>query len=360
MKPSRLALAILAGFVSLAAVQDHLTLYSVVDAGIHWTDNGGVKTWLPESDNNAASRVGIKGTEDLGNGLKGVFTLESGFNADDGTLASPGKPFNRQAWVGLNGGFGEVRLGRQATAFKTAVDAIDPFGGAGQLAIYDAAGYVPGAAATRPGVGGSNLWVERADNVLSYATPNFSGFSGSVNYIFGEARGSNSDGRQISAQLGYDNGPLAVQLGYHRANDLAFGDVAPLTVSDVKTGFLGAAYDFGVAKAHAGIGETRADYTAGSAGDDKIRNYMLGVTVPFGASKLMASYIRNDVRNIADATSDQIGIGYSYSLSKRTAFYAQYAHVKNDAGADLAVANETFDNTGNNGNRVAVGVTHKF
>src|SRR5690606_10200795 len=115
MKKSLLALAVLGTFSGAALAQSSVTIYGVADAGIAYTDNGNPagEQWSVESGQQSGSRLGFKGTEDLGGGLSAIFTLESGFNLDNGTSAQGGRLFGRQAWVGLNGGFGTVKLGRQ-------------------------------------------------------------------------------------------------------------------------------------------------------------------------------------------------------------------------------------------------------
>ena len=116
MKKSLLALAVLGAFAGAASAQTNVTVYGLVDAGIQRTDtdNSGAR-WGLDSGLQSGNRLGFKGSEDLGGGLSAIFTLESGFNLDDGTQAQGGRLFGRQAWVGLNGGFGTVKFGRQYT-----------------------------------------------------------------------------------------------------------------------------------------------------------------------------------------------------------------------------------------------------
>src|ERR1700730_16325238 len=128
MKKTLLALAVLGAFAGAASAQTNVTVYGIVDAGVQYKNDGNPagKTLSLQSGIQNGSRLGFKGTEDLGGGLSAIFTFENGFNVDDGTLGQGNRLFGRQAWVGLNGGFGTVKLGRQQTALYYALTEIDP------------------------------------------------------------------------------------------------------------------------------------------------------------------------------------------------------------------------------------------
>ncbi|WP_194722578.1 porin, partial [Noviherbaspirillum malthae] len=128
MKKSLIALAVLGTVAGASFAQTNVTVYGVADAGLARIDNGRVNTTALQSGQQSGSRIGFRGTEDLGGGLSAIFTLENGFNIDDGTLGQGGRLFGRQAFVGLQGGFGAVKLGRQYNPIRTAVENIDPFG----------------------------------------------------------------------------------------------------------------------------------------------------------------------------------------------------------------------------------------
>src|SRR5690606_13992773 len=130
MKKSLLALAIFGAFAGTASAQSSVTIYGIVDTGIAHIDNGGDSVNAMRSGNNNSSRIGFKGAEDLGNGLKTTFVLENGINTDDGT-GNAG--FSRISYIGLEGGFGKVRLGKQNTPIKEALSKIDPFGTGGMV-----------------------------------------------------------------------------------------------------------------------------------------------------------------------------------------------------------------------------------
>jgi predicted porin len=349
MKKILLAAAVGVAFSSAAFAQTNVTIYGIVDAGIAYKSNGNPagSTVGLESGQQSGSRLGFKGAEDLGGGLSAIFTLENGFNIDDGKLGQGGRMFGRQAWVGLNGGFGTVKLGRQLTALYSALDQVDPFrinlaGNAQKVFGY-------GTYATDP--------LSRTDNTISYFTPNLAGFTGTVSYGLGETAGDNTKNRNIGAGVSYVNGPVNVQFAYQKADTFA----APASLGggngENRALLIGGTYDFKVAKAHLAFADNKID---SATGNNKDRNWMAGVSVPVGAAgTVLASYVRNDVRDLAEGTSDQYAIGYTHALSKRTNLYTSYSYLKNDAN----VALNTFDDVkgaGANVKQFNVGMRHQF
>ncbi|HJV72793.1 MAG TPA: porin [Noviherbaspirillum sp.] len=328
MKKSLLALAVLGAFAGAASAQTNVTIYGVVDAGVYRTDNGVDSVTGLGSGLQSGSRIGFKGTEDLGGGLSAIFTLENGFNADTGTLAQSDaantRLFGRQAWVGLQGGFGAVKLGRQYAPIRVAVESIDPFG----LGLAGNAANM------------FNVYGERTDNTINYTTNNFGGFVGQAAYSFGEVAGDTKTGRQIGLSGAYNNGPIRAVLAYHR-QELATGAVQ---TGNADTIMVGGAYDFGVAKLHAAYARNDGETAAGVTSVDS-DDMMIGVSAPIGAGTVLASYTRrsNDIGTNTD--SDMWAIGYTYALSKRTNFYTSYARIKNDAGARQAFGTSGFGST---------------
>lgn len=350
MKKSFLSLLVagaLGAVAGTASAQTNLTIYGIVDAGIVYDKNvtAGDKTWRLESGQHSGSRIGFRGTESLGGGLSASFTLENGFNVDTGTLGQGNRFFGRQAWVGLNGGFGAVKLGRQQTPVYNAMLAVDPF--AINLAGNAQRMFGTGLYFTDPFL--------RTDNTISYATPNIAGFTGTLGYGFGEVAGDRSAQRQLVAGVSYVNGPMNVQFAYHDANTFTLpGTVAALGtgVADLQTAFIGGTFDFGLAKAHLAFANTEADQ-AGTSRDS--RSWLVGASAPIGSGTVLASFIRNDVRDIAAGESDQIALGYIQPLSKRTNIYTSVSRTKNDAGVRL----NAFAN-GEDSRQFNVGVRHQF
>ena len=327
MKKSLLALAVLAAS-GAAMAQSSVTLYGVADAGVTYVN--GDKNWSGvTSGNNLTSRIGFRGVEDLGGGLKANFRLEAGLNLDNGDGASgyagakagDGLAFKRQSTVGLEGGFGEVRLGRELTAAYNATARYDVFGsvGIGQSRLWADGGVVD--ASANAAAATTN---QRVSNAVTYVSPNFSGFKAAVNYGFGEVAGANSDSQYLGAGLTYDNGPLSLGLGLERLNKDTATNSGKISVWS-----LGGSYDLGVAKILAGYRDSKGD--RGAAGDDKTKGYMLAVTAPVGPGLVRASYNRYEYTpaGAAKLKADQFAVGYVYGLSKRTSVYGTYAYLNN-------------------------------
>lgn len=341
MKKSLLAAALLAGFAGTAQAQS-VTLYGQVDAGFMYdkTDGQSAINGI-ESGLLGASRFGLRGTEDLGNGLKANFRLENGFNVDDGT---DGVFFDRAAWVGLSGGFGEVRLGLQdSLGFNWFRGAINPFGNA----------YRQGQSATVFNVGGS---ANRFNNSVFYFSPKFNGFDFGAGYSF-NSRGNESattanNNDAFSLGLRYNQGPLLAVVTYEQED---YNASNPALNSSVKNLQIGATYNFNVVKLHAGFGLLK-DAGYNSAAEDQ-KSYLLGVSAPLGAGKVMATYQRVDNANVnrgrRDTATDGWALAYTYGLSKRTTAYAMFNQYN-----DVAVNARTGGLADRR--QFAVGLQHKF
>jgi predicted porin len=350
MKKSLLALAVLGAFAGAAYAQSSVTVYGIVDLGFDSTSNGADdngRTNGIRSGGQSASRIGFKGTEDLGNGLKALFQLEATIQADTGATfgATNGNNggFNRFATVGLQSQtFGTVLLGRQTSVIKDAYDQIDPFGDGGTVGAISNIFF----AGLLSGDNG------RISNSVKYQSNSFSGFKASAAYGFGETAGSTGANSNFGVNLGYTNGGLNVQYGYHNQDAT---DRATLTKEGkAKSNFLGATYDFGVAKLHGAFADSKL--TEVGFDDVKVRNYMLGVSAPVGPGTIFASYAVNDIRKVDNADTKKIAISYSYDLSKRTNLYTGYSKTSNDENVRLGGA-AAF---GKDPSTFNVGIRHKF
>ncbi len=345
MKKSFVALALAGAFSGAAHAQSAIEIYGVVDMGFS-RETGAVAGLVRNGSavnpsSNAISsgvqsgtRLGFKGTEDLGGGLKGLFVLETGIAADKGGFNQGGLAFGRQSFVGLQGDFGTTTLGRQYTPYFLTLSGIgDPFA-AGLAGAAQNLMLAPNSLRPNQGV--------RMDNTIKYTTPVFSGISGEVAYGFGEL-GSNSNGRVISASASYKVKPLAVGVAYYRAN----------TASDAtSSALLAANWDFGVAKVYAAYADSDELLNA------KTRDYLIGASVPFGPHTVLLSYIWKDDRSAANRDANLIAAGYTYSLSKRTNLYASYGHMDNKRGATFTVGNNSELGTGNKA--FNFGIRHLF
>lgn len=324
--------------------QSSVTLYGLVDMGFVHESGGvnGASVNKLTSGISAGSRLGFRGLEDLGGGLSAIFTLEMGINADTGSIGQGGLGFGRQSFVGLQGDFGSVLLGRQYTPVAFIQTETDPFytGLAGDSANLISPG----------GAGGNN----RMDNTVRYTYTATNGLTADIVYGFGEVANNNSAKRQYGGAVGYVSGPVYVKLGYHNVND-ANGVPGKVT-------YLGAMYDFGVAKAHFNYVVNKGDSVFGIVNPDS-RDVLLGVSVPYGVGRFMASYIRKEDRTSANLSANQIALGYTYYLSKRTSLYTSIARIHNNALAGAAtgfyrVGNATEQGSGSRA--FNVGIRHTF
>ncbi|HEX2530619.1 MAG TPA: porin, partial [Burkholderiaceae bacterium] len=276
MKKSLLAFAVLNVFAGGAYAQTSITLYGIVDAGIVY-ERGGAAGNVSKltSGVQSGTRLGFKGTEDLGGGLSAKFVLETGIAADTGGFNQNGTAFGRQAYVGLDGGWGSITLGRQYTPHYLTLLEIDPF---------------------KIGLAGDaqNLMTSttRMNNTVKYTTPSWGGFVGELAYGFGEVPDDSTADRQMGASIGYANGPLVVELAHHSIDNAAGTDRSKNTL-------VGGKWDFGVAAAHLGVGINKG------VGEIDNRDYIVGVSAPFGASTLLASYIRKDDRSGLEQDASQ-------------------------------------------------------
>src|SRR5437867_5276807 len=182
MKKSLLALAVLGAFAGAASAQSSVTLFGIVDVNARYVKNGDVKAKSLGTDGINSSRLGFRGVEDLGGGLKAGFHLEAGTNPDVGTTNA--KFFNRRSTVSLLGGFGEVRLGRDYTPSFWNLTVFDPFGTNGVASFTN---LIQSGGFTTPLMSGAGTLV-RADNTIGYFLP--TGIGG----IYGQAHVADNEG----------------------------------------------------------------------------------------------------------------------------------------------------------------------
>lgn len=348
MKKSLIALAVLAAS-GAAMAQSSVTLFGVVDATYAY-GSGSVanKSQLTNSGLNS-SRLGFRGVEDLGGGMSASFWLEAGLNNDNGTggttntnnqaatSSGGGLVFNRRSTVSLNGGFGEVRLGRDYTPHFWNLTVFDPFGtnGVGTSQILNSS------------LGGPTT--VRASNSIGYFLPgNLGGFYGQAQYYMGENLSNTAnkkDGNGLSARVGYANGPINAAIAFSETKFLA---------GNIKTWNLGGQYDLGMAKIMANYSEDKI-----SGGNDG-KGFLIGGLVPVGAGEVRLAYSTYKVDTVgADPRTNKLALGYVHNLSKRTALYATYAHLSNKNGASQAL-NGAVTAAGSNSNGYDFGIKHSF
>jgi predicted porin len=367
LKKTLASIAVLGALAPLAQAQTNVTIYGIVDAGIVRESGGiGGNVTKISSGIGSASRIGFRGTEDLGGGLSALFLLETGTRIDTGEIDSAGTIFNRQAYVGLKSArFGQLSLGRQYTPYYLAVSQVaDPF----------AAGYAGSIKNLFPSAGANT----RNSNSLYYVTPANNGITGELFYALGEQVGSNTAGTQIGAGLGYVSGKLTARFAYNRRNNditaaAGAAQVPPVAAAKRALGrntLLAANYNFGVAKGYVAFGVDKGlnsaalpnssnpfggvRPTASTDGND----FLVGVSVPSGAYTFLGSYIRKNDKTALNQDADQLAVGVLNALSKRTNLYASYGHIKNRRGAGYTVGNNT--DVGSGDSAFNVGVRHTF
>jgi len=202
MKKSLLALAALTAFAGAASAQSSVTLFGVIDVSARYVEYGDTSQYQLATDGNASSRLGFRGVEDLGGGLKAGFWLEGAVAADNGQAS--GQTWQRRATVSLMGGFGEIRLGRDYTPTFWNWTVFDPFGTVGVGAAtnlgLEIAGITPG---------GSYGTLVRADNTFGYFLPSgLGGFYGQAMITLGEG---NIGNKYYGGRLGWASGPFNVE-----------------------------------------------------------------------------------------------------------------------------------------------------
>ena len=362
MKKSLIAMAVLAAS-GVASAQSTVTLYGLADVFVGSTKvkttGAGLSTsqrqTVIDSGGFNTSRFGLKGSEDLGGGLKANFLLEGGYDISTGaannytnpfTGATSSATFGRQSWVGVSGGFGELKLGKMWTPY-------DEVKGSG-AAAFDANIFAPA-----NGVWASNNYQDRPGNSIYYSTPSFSGFSAAASYSFGENKTAAVDaGSIVSANIQYAGGPFAVALSHQQ-------EKATDAQTAVKFTQLNGSWDLRVVKLLAAYGQVKngstglfvpavgTPPTVTPVAVNKSREFQVGVDVPLGAVTVSGGVARAKLTLASggNITSTGVGLAAKYDLSKRTFLYTGLQLAKNEAAVGNGeIKTDTF----------AVGVQHKF
>ncbi|RQR31410.1 porin [Burkholderia sp. Bp9143] len=335
-----------------AFAQSSVTLYGNLDAALLYTSktldaatgaNAGHQFAMTDTGMTPTT-FGMTGTEDLGGGLKAKFQLESGFAVTNGAFAhSNGNFFGRQAWVGLDGGFGTVKAGVQYSPFLLAIFDSDPRSfshfGSGLINYVD------------------NVLVTGLfnPNAVSYTSPTIAGLTGSAMFAFGGKAGDFQAGRQYSASLKYERGGFMIDAAFYDGNDGTNPTPTPSTVAFVGR-TIGAAYRFGPVTAKASF----ASYKVGGSFSNNVYggglDYQATPAVDLNGGVWFTSD-RNDTAN----HSLLAAVGTTYSLSKATALYAQVAMVNNHGAMNtgLGINNALYAVTGTTVG-ANIGIHHMF
>ena len=339
MKKSLLALAALTAFAGVASAQSSVTLFGIIDMSLKSVENGStgsVKSLA--SDGNASNRIGFRGVEDLGGGLKAGFWIEGGMDPSTG---GTGQTWQRRSTASLMGGFGEIRLGRDYTASFWNYTYFDPFGTNGVGNVLNVVSTLGSGATT----------LVRANNTVSYFLPAMGGLYGQLQVAASENTTGN---KYLGGRIGYAAGPLNVAGAW--GNTKKTGTM----LNDYTDKNIGVSYNMGFMTL---MGQyAKRDYTSLSS-----KTILLGALVPMGNGTLKASYTKaSGTAALAHGyDAKQLALGYVYDLSKRTALFAHYARIDND-GTSANGANFTIGGgnagmaRGANSTGYEFGIRHSF
>jgi predicted porin len=360
MKRKALALACSGIWAGSAAAQSSVTLFGVVDNGVefanHQPGNGNSVTRL-SSGNLSGPRWGIRGTEDLGQGLKASYLLDSGFENDTGRLMYAGRLFGRSAYVGLQGAWGAIYLGRQ------------------QNPIFDVAGnFDPMVLAPRYSIViQDSAFVGRSDNAIKYAGT-FGGLGVSAMYSFGadsntaggsEVPGANKLGRQYGFNLSYSAGPVSLAAAY---DDVNTGTLAVNPDARTRRAMLAATYAFSsAAKAYVGYRWANALDGArlpGTLPGATQRSNLWWTGLAWQVTPAMSLSGAAYYQDFADSGSNAwlFAASADYAFSKRTDVYLNVGYTLNKGTANLGLTASGFGSTLTGANQLGVvaGLRHKF
>lgn len=338
MQKKIIALA-LAGLASSAVfAQTNVTIYGRADMGYVYRggeDGGSAKAdgrGEIASGPGAGSRIGFKGTEDLGNGLKAIFQAEFAVNMDENT----GFAGTRNAYVGLNGGFGTVVAGRLDGIRYGVYNKYDAFAG-GHIGNFTQ----------------MTSQVDRANSAIAYISPSFAGLTATLAYsthignsnglgLAGQeganqtAGGGNDGDAQLgSAMLNYKAGALDLSADYERITFRKGGLPGSVAAAhdDIEVMLLGGSYDFGVVKLAALYDRLQTNANNSATAEADIESYFVSASAPLGKFLLKTTYGETKDKNVGESKSQKLGLGVDYNLSKRTKLYTGYAQIWNDDNA---------------------------
>lgn len=380
MNKTTLVAASMLSCATAATAQSSVTLFGVVDVGVSYYSaksdfyNNTASPAIPlpsvtrsqtalSNSGTSNSRLGFRGTEDLGGGLASSFWLEAATTPDNGGAAIAS--FNRRSTVSLSGPFGEIRLGRDFTPTFWNDSVFSPFStiGVGANVVSSVGTNLQVVRGPGSPAAASDNYLRTSNSIGYFLPPKLGGIYGQLQYALHEnvshsnVPGSPTHkGRYFGGRLGYAAGPLDVALAY---GESTAADATGLNAAGLPTGVnldekiktinLGASYDFGVVKVFGEVSQVRdrALSTAPVAvlgsvtlrDSDKYKGGLLGITVPVGPGLIKAAYSRvkfdNDLGPLAtpltprrDASVDKLAVGFDYNLSKRTALYATAARIR--------------------------------
>jgi predicted porin len=330
MKKSLLALAALTAFAGAASAQSSVTLFGILDVDARSVSNGSAGSLKTLGTNGqASSRLGFRGVEDLGGGMRAAFWLEGDISPDVGgggksaanAVGSTADPmtWTRRATVALLGGFGEVRMGRDYTPTFTNLSTYDMFGYVGVSSIANVRSVVGSTAGT----------AVRANNTISYFLPAMGGLYGQAQVAAGEGAQGNA---YMGARLGYAAGPVNVSGAYGKTKKTV------AMVDDLKVINFGASFNAGFMTVQGSF--EKSDY---SVNQQKLLS--VGTLIPLGSGTIKLNYTKATGSTQAYGAK-LLGAGYVYDLSKRTSIYVGYGRVQNEVNAAGTVGSQFAASSG--------------
>jgi predicted porin len=328
------------------------------------------------------SRLGFKGTEDLGGGLSAIFQLEMGFSSDTGAQSSTSQLFSRNTFVGLSGGFGTIRLGNMDTVYKELGDQMS-FLGITSGNFMSTSNILSKPTFTTNSAASFHL---RRTNSFYYTSPQIAGFTGMFDWSPNETAGAASAG-VISTGIKYENGPIYAALAYEVHKDM-FGvstsapaaianPVASPGAASSKDQAARATFQYSFPdnwKAEIDVAHLRYSESgqvgAGRFDSYKHNTWAVGIQKDIGAVTLVTSFgmegagtctLTGGVAcNTGGLNARMFNVGAGYALSKRTSLFAVYTRMSNDfSGVTTAALTGTAAN-GQDQNIVALGLSHSF
>ena len=317
MKKSLLALAALTAFAGVASAQSSVTLFGVVDLGLRSVKNGTNSVKFMSQDGIASSRIGFRGVEDLGGGLRAGFWIEGATQPDVGT--SGGQSWQRRSTLSLMGGFGELRLGRDYTPTFWNHTVFDPFGTNGigaQTNLQTQLGQT-----SMFGAGAGTL--VRANNSIGYFLPAMGGVYGQG--MVSAAEGAPNGNTYMGLRVGFAGGPVNVAFAYGKTEITSANDQTAMN--------LGGSFAMG---AFTLFGQWHK-YEVDTPANTDQTNLMIGGAFAMGAGTLKFSYGKSSA-DVTSREASRIAVGYVHDLSKRTSMYGTVAKISNGTGARFAVA----------------------
>jgi predicted porin len=356
MKKHLIAAAV-AGALAVPAMAQ-VTVYGIVDVGVSSTKDGSESRTRVDSGHGASSRLGFRGEEDLGGGMKAIFQLEAGMSVDTGVVGStttttnaPNEQFfSRAAMAGLSGGFGTVTAGFQNGVIHDLAAGFDP---TGQNAMGTAGGFT---------------YQARFTNNVKYVTPSISGFQ--VRAAFGQGAENRSttatpDPKDTDNMQGlgvsYTAGPIGVMYAVQELK------TNTTTESKRNESYYAARYNAGIATLFIGGSKRDLKEPAGAAVLRDTELMYVGATAQVGPGTLHVNYTVVETEAAAGAVKPegkQIGLGYTYPMSKRTALYGVYGKMSNNTAGSFQLESNAGDvaaaAAGRDPSGFGFGVRHSF